>query len=151
MDWETGMREAIALGKTAAALGEIPVGAVIVKDGTVVGRGYNRRETDHDATGHAEIMAIRDACRTLGAWRLSGCTLFVTLEPCPMCTGAILQSRISRVVFGAFDEKAGCCGSRMNLTAGDLEGSVEVYGGVLEETCGNLLNDFFHSLRKNEK
>lgn len=151
MDWETGMREAIALGKTAAALGEIPVGAVIVKDGTVVGRGYNRRETDHDATGHAEIMAIRDACRTLGAWRLSGCTLFVTLEPCPMCTGAILQSRISRVVFGAFDEKAGCCGSRMNLTAGDLEGSVEVYGGVLEEACRNLLNDFFHSLRKNEK
>ncbi len=151
MDWETGMREAIALGKTAAALGEIPVGAVIVKDGTVVGRGYNRRETDHDATGHAEMMAIRDACRTLGAWRLSGCTLFVTLEPCPMCTGAILQSRISRVVFGAFDEKAGCCGSRMNLTAGDLEGSVEVYGGVLEEACGNLLNDFFHSLRKSEK
>lgn len=151
MDWETAMREAIALGETAAALGEIPVGAVIVKDGQIVGRGYNRREMDHDATGHAEIMAIRDACRTLNTWRLTGCTLFVTLEPCPMCTGAILQSRISTVVFGAFDEKAGCCGSRMNFTAGDLDCNTEVYGGVLVSECFSLMKDFFHSLRKNEK
>ena len=151
MDWETAMREAIALGETAAALGEIPVGAVIVKDGQIVGRGYNRREMDHDATGHAEIMAIRDACRTLNTWRLTGCTLFVTLEPCPMCTGAILQSRISKVVFGAFDEKAGCCGSRMNFTAGDLDCNIEVYGGVLVNECFSLMKDFFHSLRKNEK
>ncbi len=151
MDWDTGMREALALGRYAAALGEIPVGAVIVKDGTIVGRGYNRRETDRDATGHAEVMAIREACRTLNTWRLRDCTLFVTLEPCPMCTGAILQSRISTVVFGAFDDKAGCCGSRMNLTDGTLEGSPAVYGGVLESECVRLMQEFFASLRKFEK
>lgn len=145
------MREALSLGRYAATLGEIPVGAVIVKDDQIVGRGYNRRETDRDATGHAELMAIRDACRSLNTWRLSGCTLFVTLEPCPMCTGAILQSRVSTVVFGAFDEKAGCCGSRMNFTAGDLDCDTQVYGGVLEEECGALLQHFFHSLRKGEK
>lgn len=151
MDWETAMREAIALGQYAATLGEIPVGAVIVKDGQIVGRGYNRREMDRDATGHAEMMAIRDACHNLNTWRLSGCTLFVTLEPCPMCTGAILQSRISTVVFGAFDEKAGCCGSRMNFTAGDLDCNTEVYGGVLASECFSLMKDFFHFLRKGEK
>ena len=110
MEWETYMTQALELARQAGALGEIPVGAVVVKDGAVIGRGFNRRETDHDATAHAEVLAIREACRTLGGWRLDGCALFVTLEPCPMCTGAILQSRLSRVVYGAADPKAGCCG-----------------------------------------
>lgn len=148
MEWETYMRRCLALAEKAAALGEIPVGAVVVRDGAIVGEGYNRRETDRDATAHAEMLAIRAACKTLNTWRLSGCTLFVTLEPCPMCTGAILQSRVDRVVFGAFDPKAGCCGSLTNLTHEKFESRPAVYGGVLEAQCGQVLADFFAGLRK---
>ena len=142
------MRRCLELAEEAAALGEIPVGAVVVKDGAIVGEGYNRRETDRDATGHAEMMAIRAACRTLGSWRLTGCTLFVTLEPCPMCTGAILQSRVSTVVFGTFDPKAGCCGSLLNLPQEDFESRPAVYGGVLEEDCSRIMAGFFKKMRK---
>ena len=130
MEWETYMTQALELARQAGALGEIPVGAVVVKDGAVIGRGFNRRETDHDATAHAEVLAIREACRTLGGWRLDGCALFVTLEPCPMCTGAILQSRLSRIVYGAADPKAGCC------------------GGLLARECTALLHDFFAVRRR---
>ena len=114
------MREALSLAAQAAAEGEIPVGCVIEKDGVIVGRGRNRREAEHTALGHAEIEAIAEACRTLGEWRLSGCRLFVTLEPCPMCAGAILNARISTVVFGAWDPKAGACGSVEDLCRGQF-------------------------------
>ena len=142
------MRRALELAARAAELGEIPVGAVIVKDGQIVGEGFNRRETDKDATAHAEVVAIRDACRRLNAWRLEGCTLYVTLEPCPMCTGAILQSRISTLVFGAFDEKAGCCGSLCSLPDEGFDAHPAIYGGVLEAECAAILKNFFENLRK---
>ena len=141
------MRRALALAEKAAGLGEIPVGAVVVKDGAVVGEGFNRRETDRDATAHAEMLAIRAACETLHTWRLTGCTLVVTLEPCPMCTGAILQSRVDTVVFGAFDPKAGCCGSLLSLTEEDFDSHPAIYGGVLEQDCAALLSEFFARLR----
>ena len=141
------MRRALALAEKAAGLGEIPVGAVVVKDGAIVGEGLNRRETDRDATAHAEMLAIRAACETLHTWRLTGCTLVVTLEPCPMCTGAILQSRLDTVVFGAFDPKAGCCGSLLNLTEEDFDSHPAIYGGVLEQDCAALLSEFFARLR----
>ncbi|MBR1779893.1 MAG: nucleoside deaminase [Oscillospiraceae bacterium] len=149
MDWEDYMAEALALARQAAALGEIPVGAVVVRDrdGAIVGRGCNRRETDRDATAHAEVLAIREACQTLGDWRLSGCTLYVTLEPCPMCTGAILQSRLGRVVFGAFDPKAGCCGSLLSLTDEPFDTHPALYGGVKEAECKDLLQTFFQHLK----
>ena len=148
MQWERYMRRCLALAEQAAELGEIPVGAIVVKDGQVVGEGYNRRETDGDATAHAEMIAIRAACAKLSTWRLTGCTLFVTLEPCPMCTGAILQSRVEQVVFGAFDPKAGCCGGLINLTHEDFESRPALYGGVLEEECTGILRGFFEKLRK---
>ena len=147
MDWESYMAQALALARKAAQLGEIPVGALVVKDGVIVGRGYNRRETDRDATAHAEMLAIREACQTLGTWRLNGCTLFVTLEPCPMCTGAILQSRVGQVIFGAFDPKAGCCGSLLSLTEEPFDSHPVLYGGVLEEECAQMLRSFFDGLR----
>lgn len=143
------MGRALDLAKQAAALGEIPVGAVVVKDGAIVGEGYNRRETDRDATAHAEMLAIREACQRLNTWRLTGCTLVVTLEPCPMCTGAILQSRVDTVVFGAFDPRAGCCGSLLNLTDEAFDAHPAIYGGVLEQSCAALLSDFFTRLRQN--
>lgn len=148
MEWEIYMRRCLELAREAAELGEIPVGAVVVRDGVIIGEGLNRRETDRDATGHAEMLALRAACRALDSWRLTGCTLYVTLEPCPMCTGAILQSRISTVVFGAFDPKAGCCGSLLNLPQEDFESRPAVYGGVLEEECGRLMEQFFEKMRK---
>ena len=141
------MGRALELAKQAAELGEIPVGAVVVKDGAIVGEGYNRRETDRDATAHAEMLAIREACQRLNTWRLTGCTLVVTLEPCPMCTGAILQSRVDTVVFGAFDPKAGCCGSLLSLTEEDFDSHPAIYGGVLEQDCAALLSEFFARLR----
>ena len=141
------MGRALALAEKAAELGEIPVGAVVVKDGAIVGEGFNRRETDRDATAHAEMLAIRAACETLHTWRLTGCTLVVTLEPCPMCTGAILQSRVDTVVFGAFDPKAGCCGSLLSLTEEDFDSHPAIYGGVLEQDCAALLSEFFARLR----
>lgn len=141
--WAFFMDQALDLARQAEALGEIPVGALVVKGGKIIGRGFNRRETDADATAHAEMLAIRQACETLGNWRLTGCTLFVTLEPCPMCTGAILQSRLSQVVFGAFDPRAGCCGSFLALTEEDFECHPALYGGVREAECLALLQDFF--------
>lgn len=146
--WESFMDQALELARQAAALGEIPVGALVVKEGEILGRGFNRRETDADATAHAEMLAIRQACQTLGNWRLAGCTLFVTLEPCPMCTGAILQSRLSQVVFGAFDPRAGCCGSLLALTEEDFECHPALYGGVKEQECLALLQSFFARRRK---
>ena len=149
MTWTDYMNAALALARQAAALGEIPVGAVIVDEtGAIVGRGYNRRETDRDATAHAEVLAIRDACRTLNRWRLTGCTLFVTLEPCPMCTGAILQSRLERVVYGAGDEKAGCCGGLLHLTEQPFDTHPAIYAGVQEEACRAVLQAFFRDRRQ---
>ncbi|MBQ2422974.1 MAG: tRNA adenosine(34) deaminase TadA [Clostridia bacterium] len=145
---EKFMNEAILLAKEAAADDEAPIGAIIVRDGVIVGRGRNRREKDKNALGHAEIEAINDACKTLGGWRLIGCTMYVTLEPCPMCTGAIINSRIERVVFGAYDKKAGSCGSLINLFDLPYNHKPQLSVGFMEEECAHLLSDFFKRLRK---
>ena len=145
------MRAALAQAKAALDLGEVPVGAAIVCDGQVIALAHNERETTLDPTAHAEILAIRAAGERLGTWRLSDCTLYVTLEPCPMCAGAIINSRISRVVFGAYDKKAGAFGSVMDMNAFPLNHKCEVSGGVLEEECALLLSDFFRDLRKKKK
>ncbi len=142
------MREAIEEAKKAEAITEVPIGAVIVHEGQVIGRGHNLRETSFDPTAHAEMIAIREASQQLGAWRLSGCTLYVTLEPCPMCAGAIVQSRIDRVVFGTTDPKAGCAGTLMNLLQEDrFNHRSEIIEGVLQEECAQLLTSFFRKLR----
>jgi tRNA(adenine34) deaminase len=143
-DW---MREALALAAEAAAAGEVPVGCVIVRDGTVVGRGRNRRETEKNALRHAELEAIDEACRTLGGWRLWECALYVTLEPCPMCAGAIVNAHIPRVVFGASDLKNGCCGSLIDLFSLPFNHRPETVRGVLEAECAEQLKDFFAQLR----
>ncbi|NLJ30946.1 MAG: nucleoside deaminase [Clostridiales bacterium] len=148
---EEWMREALALAGEAAALGEVPVGAVVVKDGTVVGRGRNRRETEKNALCHAELEAIGEACRALGGWRLWQCELFVTLEPCPMCAGAIINARIPRVVFGAKDKKAGSCGSVVNLFELPYNHRPELVSGVLEQECAALLTSFFQRLRNQKQ
>lgn len=142
------MRRALALAKEAAEEGEVPVGALIVKDGEVVSTGRNRRETGKSALCHAELEAIGEACRALGGWRLWQCQLYVTLEPCPMCAGAVINARIPRVVFGAFDKKAGSCGSVVNLFDLPYNHRPEVLGGVLESECAEILTDFFRNLRK---
>lgn len=142
------MDQAIELAKEAANEGEVPVGAVVVIDGRVVGRGRNRRETDKNALAHAEIEAINEACRTLGGWRLWQCDMYVTLEPCPMCTGAIINSRIKRLVYGASDSKAGSCGSVVNLFSLPYNHKPEVVSGLKQEECAALLSDFFKRLRK---
>jgi len=141
------MREALALAQEAAADGEVPVGCVIVRRGEVVGRGRNRRETAKTALGHAEIEAIADACNSLGGWRLWECTMYVTLEPCPMCAGAIINARIPRVVVGAKDEKCGACGSVCDLFSMAFNHHPVVEFGVLEEESRSLLGDFFQDLR----
>ena len=146
---EEFMREAIALAREAAAEGEVPVGCVVVDGETIVGRGRNRRERAKNALSHAELEAINEACRTLGGWRLWRCTLYVTLEPCPMCAGAIINARIPRVVFGASDPKAGSCGSLTDLFALPYNHRPTVQPGVLEEECRGLLTDFFRHLREN--
>jgi len=148
-DDERFMRLAIEEARKAADLGEVPVGAVIVKDGEVVSAGHNTRETEKSALGHAEITAIQNACRALNGWRLQDCVLYVTLEPCSMCAGAILNARIRRVVFGADDEKAGCCKSVINLFDCGFPFRPAVTSGVLQEECNRLLADFFASLRGN--
>lgn len=148
MNDEIFMNEAIALAKEAAQDGEVPVGAVVVLDGKIVGRGRNRREKDKNALAHAEIEAINEACRTLGGWRLWQCDLYVTLEPCPMCTGAIINSRIKRLVYGASDAKAGSCGSVVDLFSLPYNHRPEVVAGLEREECAALLSDFFKSLRK---
>ena len=147
MEDQKFMTEALALAREAAEAGEVPVGCVIVRRGEIVGRGRNRRETDKTALGHAEIEAISDACRNLGGWRLWECTLYVTLEPCPMCAGAIVNARIPRVVFGASDVKCGACGSVCDLFSMDFNHHPEVTRGVLEEESKALLTEFFQNLR----
>ena len=142
------MDKALELAKEAAAEGEVPVGCVIVRDGQIVATGRNRRETEKTALGHAEIEAIGNACKALGGWRLWDCTLYVTLEPCPMCTGAIINARIPRVVFGAKDEKCGACGSVCDLTTMDFNHHPTVESGIREEESQQLLTDFFKNLRQ---
>ena len=142
------MRMALEQAEQARRLGEVPVGCVVVKDGQVIGRGYNRRETDRTVLGHAELMAIRQAEQTLGDWRLTGCTLYVTLEPCPMCAGAILNARPESVVFGASDPVFGACGGVMNLFEEAFGVRIRLYGGVLAAECAGLLQEFFSDLRK---
>ena len=141
------MDEALALAREAAADGEVPVGCVIVCKDKIVGRGRNLRETDKTALGHAEIAAIREACQTLGGWRLWECTLYVTLEPCPMCAGAIINARIPRVVFGASDDKSGACGSVCDLFSMDFNHHPAVTKGIREEEAQGLLTEFFKELR----
>ena len=141
------MARALELGRQAMEEGEVPVGCVIVKDGVVVGEGRNRRETARTALGHAEIEAIHQACRTLGGWRLTGCTLYVTLEPCPMCAGAIVNARIPALYYGAKDDKAGCCGSVLNLFEERFNHHPRIYGGLMEAECTALLQSFFQNLR----
>ena len=142
MEREEYMRQALALAEEAAGHGDVPVGCVVVKDGAVIGRGCNRREERGDA-------AIRQACRAVGGWNLHDCALYVTLEPCPMCAGAIINARVGTVCYGARDEKAGACGSVLDLFAERFNHRPRVYGGVLKEACAALLQDFFHNLRKN--
>ena len=142
------MREALAMAAKAGTIGEVPVGAIVVRDGVIVGRGWNQPISAHDPTGHAEIRALRDAATHLGNYRLSGCELYGTLEPCTMCAGAIMHARISRLVFGATDPKTGACGSVVDLF-GDprLNHHCSVAGGLLAAECGGLLSDFFISRR----
>lgn len=141
------MSQALALAQEAAQEGEVPVGCVIVRNGQVVGRGRNRREREKSALAHAELEAIAQACQKLGGWRLWDCTLYVTLEPCPMCAGAIVNARIPRVVYGARDAKAGSCGSVCDLFSMAYNHHPKVEGGVLEQDCAQLLTDFFQQLR----
>ena len=142
------MDAALELAAQAAADGEVPVGCVIVRGGEIVGRGRNRRETEKTALGHAEIEAISDACKNLGGWRLWDCTLYVTLEPCPMCAGAIINARIPTVVYGASDDKCGACGSVCNLFSMEFNHHPQVKTGVREEACRALLTEFFKNLRQ---
>lgn len=148
---ERFMRMALDLALEAAAEGETPVGAVIVKDGKVISHGRNRRETGKNALCHAELEAIDGACRALGGWRLWNCELYVTLEPCPMCAGAIINARIPRVVFGASDPKAGSCGSVVDLFALPYNHRPQVVRGVLKEECAAVLTEFFRELRKKQR
>ncbi len=148
---EQFMKEALRLAKKAAALGEVPVGAVVVRDGKIIGRGYNRRETDQNGLAHAEITALRQACRKKESWRLEDCTLYVTLEPCPMCAGAAINTRIRRVVFGTADPKGGAMGGLTDLNAHPWNHHPDVESGVLEQDCGEALRSFFKDLRTRKK
>ena len=149
---EKYMKKALRLAKKAASIGETPVGAVIVHDGRIIARGYNKRETKKNALLHAEIIAIDKACKKLGGWRLPECDMYVTLEPCPMCAGAIINSRIENVYFGAYDEKSGSAGSKINLfEQGLFNHNVNVLGGILESECAEVLTDFFRGLRKKKE
>ena len=143
------MKEAIRQAKKAAALGDVPIGCVIVHQGKIIGRGYNRRMADKTVLAHAEIIAIRKACKKMGDWRLEDCTMYVTLEPCPMCAGAIVQARIPNVVIGCMNPKAGCAGSVLDmLHETGFNHQVDTEIGILEEECSRLLKDFFRKLRK---
>ncbi len=146
-DDEKWMKECIKEAKKCKRYGDVPVGAIVVKDGVVVGRGHNEREKGNIATAHAEIKAIEKACKTLGNWNLSGCELYVTLEPCVMCSGAIISSRISRVIFGAYDKRFGCCGTLYNLLNDRFNHRAPTSGGILQEECEGLLKTFFSALR----
>lgn len=144
---ESYMRAALVLAQEAADEGEVPVGAVVVRDGQIVGTGRNRREGARDALAHAEIEAIHNACARLGGWRLFGCDIYVTLEPCPMCAGAIINARLDRVIYGASDPKAGSCGSLVNLFELPYNHRPQLVGGLLAAECGALLTAFFRRLR----
>ena len=146
------MKEAIRQAKKAAALKEVPIGCVIVHDGKIIARGYNRRTVDKNVLAHAEIIAMRKACRIIGDWRLEDCTMYVTLEPCQMCAGALVQSRIDRVVIGSMNPKAGCAGSVLNLLQiAGFNHQVEIVQGVCREECSAMLSDFFKELREKKK
>ncbi|KXZ16524.1 adenosine deaminase [Bacillus nakamurai] len=152
MNDEYYMREAIKEAKKAEAKGEVPIGAVLVLHDEIVARAHNLRETEQRALAHAEMLAIDEACRKLGTWRLEDAVLYVTLEPCPMCAGAVVLSRVDKVVFGAFDPKGGCTGTLMNLLQEErFNHQAEVVSGVLEEECGEMLSAFFRKLRRQKK
>lgn len=149
---EKNMKAAIKQARKAEALGEVPIGCVIEYEGKIIARGYNRRIVDKTVLAHAEILAIRKACRRIGDWRLEGCTMYVTLEPCPMCAGAIVQARIPKVVIGCMNPKAGCAGSVLDmLHEPGFNHQVEVESGVLQEECSQMLTEFFKNLRKKRK
>jgi tRNA(adenine34) deaminase len=146
------MQLAIEEAKKAEEIGEVPIGAIIVKDGEIIARAHNLRERDQRSIAHAELLAIDEACKALGSWRLEGATLYVTLEPCAMCAGAIVLSRIEKVVFGASDPKGGCAGTLMNLLQEErFNHQAEVISGVLQEECGQMLSDFFRKIRMKKK
>ena len=145
---EIYMSYAIEEARKAAELGEVPIGAVIVRRGEVIARGHNLRESTSDATAHAEVIAIREACRALGGWHLTDCTLYVTLEPCPMCAGATINACIDRAVFGAYDSRDGSMGSLINLPSLPYSRRPQTCGGVLEGRCRELLTEFFKNIRK---
>lgn len=146
------MKEAIRQAKKAYAIGEVPIGCVIVRDGKIISRGYNRRTIDKNTLAHAELAAIKKASKKLDDWRLEGCTMYVTLEPCQMCAGALVQSRIDRVVVGCMNPKAGCAGSILNLLQmPEFNHQVELETGVLEEECSQMMKDFFRELRETKK
>lgn len=144
---EKYMRMALEEARAALELDEVPVGAVLVLDGKVIGRGHNLREAANDPTAHAEVIALREAGRVMKDWRLTGSTLYVTLEPCAMCAGAAINARVSRIVFGAFDELAGCCGSVADITDNWFNHSIEVSGGLFAEECAALLDEYFSAKR----
>jgi tRNA(adenine34) deaminase len=149
---EKYMKAALAQAKKAYALDEVPIGCVIVQNGKIIARGYNRRNTDKNATAHAEIAAIRKASKRTGDWRLEDCTMYVTLEPCQMCAGAIVQARLQRVVIATMNPKAGCAGSILNLLQMEaFNHQVEITRGVLEDTCSSMLSEFFRELRSKKK
>jgi len=146
---EKFMKEALKLAKKAAEADEVPVGAVIVKDGKIIARAFNKRRSPADATGHAEILAIKKACKKEGDFRLTGCSLYVTLEPCPMCAGACINSRMENIFFGTYDEKAGCCGTLYNLPQDKrFNHTVNAEGGILKQECAEVLSEFFKERRK---
>lgn len=144
---EKYMRIAIEEARAAQEMDEVPVGAVLVMEGKVIARGHNLREAANDPTAHAEMLVLREAARKCKSWRLTGSTLYVTLEPCAMCAGAAINARVSRIVFGAFDDLAGCCGSVADITDNWFNHSIEVSGGLYEEECGRLLDEYFSSKR----
>ena len=149
---EKYMKQAIKLAQKAEELNEVPIGCVIEYQGKIIGRGYNRRTTDKNTLAHAEITAIRKACKKMGDWRLEDCTMYVTLEPCQMCAGAIVQARVKKVVIGCMNPKAGCAGSVLNILQVDkFNHQVEIEQGVLEEECSGMLTDFFKKLRSDRK
>ena len=152
MSDEKYMKAALTLAKKAAALGEVPIGCVIEYQGKIIGRGYNRRKTDKNTLSHAEIIAIKKASKKMDDWRLEECTMYITLEPCQMCAGAIVQARIPRVVIGCMNPKAGCAGSILNiLQVPEFNHQVDITRGVLEEECSVVLTDFFKELREKNK
>ncbi len=149
---EKFMKEAIKQAKKAYRLDEVPIGCVIVQNGQIIARGYNRRNTDKNTLAHAELTAIKKASKKLGDWRLEGCTMYVTLEPCQMCAGAIVQSRLTEVVMGCMNKKAGCGGSILNLLEmQQFNHQVKVTRGILEEECSSMLSEFFRELREKKK